>query len=67
MEDISGGFYYPGLVWQHLYSREKFVLKASNWSISIKKTSNNKKNLVASFVARIEAFQGGGGGVKKLV
>ena len=43
------------------------MLKASNWSISIKKTSNNKKNLVASFVARIEAFQGGWGGVKKLV
>ena len=42
------------------------MLKASNWSISIKKTSNNKKNLVASFVARIEAFQGGGG-VRKLV
>ena len=58
MEDISGGFYYPGLVWQHLYSREKFVLKASNWSISIKKTSNNKKNLVASFVACIRGRAG---------
>ena len=33
-----------------LYSLGKFVLKASNWSRSIKKTSNNKKNLVASFV-----------------
>ena len=43
------------------------MLKASNWSISIKKTSNNKKNLVASFVARIEAFQGGwGGGGQKI-
>ena len=59
MEDISGRFYYPGLVWQYLYSRGKFVLKASNWSISTKKTSNNKKNLVASFVARTKAFQGG--------
>ena len=47
------------LVWQHLYSRGKFVLKASNWSRSIKKTSNNKKNLVASFVTRTEAFQRG--------
>ena len=37
----------------------KFVLKASNWSRSIKKTSNNKKNLVASFVTRTEAFHGG--------
>ena len=27
---------------------------------SIMKTSNNKKILVASFVARTEAFQGGG-------
>ena len=45
------------------------MLKASKWSRSIKKTSNNKKNLVASFVTRTEAFQGGGGGggwVKKL-
>ena len=33
--------------------------KASNWSRSIKETSNNKKNLV-------EPFQGGGGGGKKL-
>ena len=31
---------------------------------SIKKTSNNKKILVVSFVARTEAFQGGGGGQK---
>ena len=43
-----------------LYSRGKFVLKASNWSRSIKKTSNNKKNLVTSFVTRTEAFRGGG-------
>ena len=42
-------------------SRGKFVLKASNWSRSIKKTSYNKKNLVASFLTRTEAFQGGGG------
>ena len=27
------------IVWQYLYSRGKFVLKASNWSRSIKKTS----------------------------
>ena len=47
------------IVWQHLYSRGKFVLKASNWSRSIQKTSNNKKNLVASFVTCTEAFQGG--------
>ena len=33
-----------------------------NCSRSIKKTSNNKKNLVASFLARTEAFQG----IKKL-
>ena len=38
------------------------MLKASNWSRSIKRTSNNKKNLVASFETRTEAFQGGGGG-----
>ena len=38
--------------------------KASNWSRSIKETSNNKKNLVASFVTRTEAF--GGGGVLKI-
>ena len=31
---------------------------------SIMKTSNNKKILVASFVARTEAFQGGGGEAK---
>ena len=37
------------------------MLKASNWSRSIKKTSNNKKNLVASFVTHTEAFRGGGG------
>ena len=43
------------------------MLKASNWSRSIKETSNNKKNLVTSFVTRTKAFQGqGGGGVKKL-
>ena len=36
------------------------MLKASNLFRSIKKTSNNKKNLVASFVARAKAFQGGG-------
>ena len=36
------------------------MLKASNWSRSIKKTSNNKKNLVASFVTHTEAFRGGG-------
>ena len=42
------------------------MLKASNWSRSIKETSNNKKNLVTSFVTRTEAFQGQGGGVKKL-
>ena len=46
-----------------LYSRGKFVLKASNWSRSIKKTSNNKKNLVASFVTHTEAFRGLGGGI----
>ena len=44
------------------------MLKASNWSRSIKETSDNKKNLVTSFVTRTKAFQGqgGGGGVKKL-
>ena len=53
------------LVWKHLSSRVKFVLKASNWSRSIKKTSNNNKNLVGSFVIRTDTFQGrGGGGVK---
>ena len=31
--------------------------KASNWSRSIKETSNNKKNLVEH-----KAFSGGGGG-----
>ena len=41
-------------------SHGKFVLKASNWSRSIKETSNNKKNLVTSFVTRTEAFRGGG-------
>ena len=35
------------------------MLKASNWSSSIKKTSNNKKSVVVSFVTRTEAFQGG--------
>ena len=49
----------PVIVWQHLYFRGKFVLKASNWSRGIKKTSGNKKNLVAGFVTRIKAFQGG--------
>ena len=39
------------------------MLKASNWSRSIKKTSNNKENLVASFVTHTKAFPGGGGGV----
>ena len=40
------------------------MLKAINSSRSIKKTSNNKKNVVASSVTRKEAFQGpawGGG------
>ena len=54
----------PGVVWQHLYSRGKFVLKESNWSKSIEETSNNKKNLAASFLTRTEAFQGGAGGLK---
>ena len=40
------------------------MLKASKWSRSIKKTSNNKKNIVASFVTHTEAFQGGGGGAR---
>ena len=50
----------PVIVWQHLYFGGKFVLKASNWSRGIKKTSSNKKNLVAGFVTSTEAFQGGG-------
>ena len=41
------------------------MLKASNWSRSIKETPDNKKNPVASFVTPTEAFRGGGG-VKKL-
>ena len=40
------GYNFSIFVWQHLYSRGKFVLKARNSSRSIKKTSNNKKNLV---------------------
>ena len=36
------------------------MLKASNSSRSIKKTSNNKKNVVATH----RGFSGGGGGVK---
>ena len=38
------------------------MLKASNWSRGIKKTSSNKKKLVAGFVTRNEAFRGEGGG-----
>ena len=34
------------------------MLKAINSSRSIKKTSNNKKNVVVSSVTRKEAFQG---------
>ena len=37
------------------------MLKESNWSRSIKKTSNNKKNLVASFETRTETFPGDNG------
>ena len=62
--DESFFSYLAVIVWQHLYSRGKFVLKARTWSRNIKKTSNNNKNLVASFETRTEAFQGGGGGVK---
>ena len=40
------------------------MLKASNWSRSIKETPDNKKNPVASFVTPTEAFRGGGGGEK---
>ena len=57
---------YGIIVWQHLYSRGSFVLKASNWSRSI---NHNQKSLVASFVTRAEAFRGGGeggGGDKKI-
>ena len=42
-----------------------FVLKAGNWCRSIKRTPNNKKSLVASFVTRTEAFRVGGGGCIK--
>ena len=34
------------------------MLKASNWSRSNKKTTDNKKNLVASGVTHTEAFRG---------
>lgn len=37
-------------------SRGNFVLKASNWCRSIKRTPKNKKNLVVTFVTRTEAL-----------
>ena len=43
-----------------MYSRGKFVLKASDWSRSVKRTPKDKKKLVASFVTRTDAFQGRG-------
>ena len=48
--------YQANLVWQQMYSRGNFVLKASHYSRSIKGTSNDKKNLVASLAIRTEAF-----------
>ena len=54
----DGGVIYSPRAYKKYSSRGKFVLKASNCSRSIKKTSNNKKNLVASFLTLTEAFQG---------